>query len=146
MKSWKRYRGSVLLTYLKKEFSHPLQILWWILCCGDNWDILKTETARYPWGLQQVKKLVYLRLECYFSVKWVIGISSLTSLSRWYVLVFSFISIAPIFVNLFYLIISKRTGPDPWYSKITPSPRHNWIVWLVLKEYFLFAKNDFDVF
>ena len=76
MKSWKRYRGSVLLTYLKKEFSHPLQILWWILCCGNNWDILKTETARYLWGLQQVKKLVYLRLVCYFSVKGIIGISS----------------------------------------------------------------------
>lgn len=76
MKSWKRYRGSVLQGYLKKEFSRSLQILWWILCCGDNWDILKTETTRYLWGLQQVKKLVYLPLVCYFSVKGVIGISS----------------------------------------------------------------------
>lgn len=93
MKSWKRYRGSVLLAYLKREFSHPLQILWWILCCGDNWDILKTETARYLWGLQQVKKLVYLRLMCYFSVKGVIGISSPPYLAGMFLFSPAFISV-----------------------------------------------------
>ena len=79
-KSWKRCRGSVLQAYLKKECSRSLQILWWILCCGDNWYIVKTEKTRYLAkilsGVQQVKKLVYLRLVCYFSVKGVIGISS----------------------------------------------------------------------
>jgi len=134
MKSWKRYRGSVLQGYLKKGIQSLSSnsmvnfMLWRQLRYFKNWDdkISLRPTTSQKAGLSPPCVLFFSKRSYWYF---------LTSLSRWYILVFSFISIAPIFVNLFYLIISKRTGTDPWYSKLTPSPRHNWIVWLVLKEY-----------